>query len=87
MDKADGNDNHSQLKRIAFDPRDDRSYARLQLEIELARLVRRQEIAAVSYLPEVKQILLVFRDIAAAPSRAAAAPLRPVADPASRRAS
>lgn len=64
MDKAEGSEAQSHLKRIAFDPRDERALGRLQLEIALARLVRRQEVAAISYLPEVKQLLVVFKDIA-----------------------
>lgn len=62
MDKAENHENHPKLKCIAFDPREEGSIGRLRLEIEVARLVRRQDVASICYLPEVRKMLLLFKD-------------------------
>lgn len=67
MDKAENHEKHPKLKCIAFDPREEGATGRLLFEIEVARLVRHQEVAGICYLPDVKQMLLLFKDVA--PSR------------------
>lgn len=74
MDKAEHHENHPKLKSIAFDPREEGALNRLRIEIEIARLVRRQEVAGMSYLPEVKQMLLVFKDAAPLPGKPSGLP-------------
>lgn len=71
MDKAEQHESHPKLKCISFDPREEKSIARLQLEIELARLVRRQEVTGLCYLPDVRQMLLLFKDAETKSTRAA----------------
>jgi len=67
MDKAENHENHPKLKCIAFDPREEGAIGRLRLEIEVARLVRRQDVASICYLPEVRQMLLLFKEAPALP--------------------